>query len=93
MVLEDAIEEFLLELDIRGVSKETIRSYSDSLKFLLEYMLYNTNLGNIKYVHIKGFAKFNKDRGLKQKTQNSYISSIRALYEYLIEEEIVSKNL
>lgn len=93
MLLEDAIEEFLLELDIRGVSKETIRSYSNSLKFFKEYMSDNTNLDNIKAIHIKGFAKFNKDRGLKQKTQNSYISSIRALYEYLIEEDIVSKNL
>ncbi|SCI13162.1 Tyrosine recombinase XerD [uncultured Clostridium sp.] len=93
MLLGDAIEEFLLELDIRGVSKETIRSYSNALKFFKEYMSDNTNLDNIKAVHIKGFAKFNKDRGLKQKTQNSYISSIRALYEYLIEEDIVNKNL
>ena len=76
MLLEDAIEEFLLELDIRGVSKETIRSYSNSLKFFKEYMSDNTNLDNIKAIHIKGCAKFNKDRGLKQKTQNSYIKRI-----------------
>lgn len=93
MLLEDAIEEFLLELDIRGASKETIRSYTNSLKIFKEYMCDNTNLDDIKAVHIKEFAKFNKDRGLKHKTQNGYISSIRALYTYLVEEEIVSKNL
>lgn len=93
MLLEDAIEEFLLELDIKGASKETIRSYENSLKVFKEYMCDNTNLDNIKTTHIKGFAKFNKDRGLKQKTQNGYISSIRALYSYLVNEEIVSKNL
>ncbi len=93
MLLEDAIEEFLLELDIKGASKETIRSYSNSLKIFKEYMCDNTNLDNIKAVHIKGFAKFNKDRGLKQKTQNGYISSVRALYTYLVDEEVVPKNL
>lgn len=93
MLLEDAIEEFLLELDIRGASKETIRSYTNSLKIFKEYMCDNTNLDDIKAVHIKEFAKFNKDRGLKHKTQNGYISSIRALYTYLVEEGIVDKNL
>lgn len=93
MLLEDAIEEFLLELDIKGASKETIRSYTNALKVFKEYMCDNTNLDNIKPIHIKGFAKFNKERGLKQKTQNGYISAIRALYTYLVDEEIVSKNL
>lgn len=93
MLLEDAIEEFLLELDIRGASKETIRSYRNSLKTFSKYMCDSTKLDNIKAIHIKEFAKFNKDRGLKMKSQNGYISSIRALYTYLVEEEIVSKNL
>lgn len=93
MLLEDAIEEFLLELDIKGASKETIRSYANALKVFQEYMCDNRNLDNIKAIHIKGFAKFNKERGLKQKTQNGYISAIRALYTYLVEEDIVSKNL
>ncbi|WP_270505830.1 tyrosine-type recombinase/integrase [Paraclostridium sordellii] len=93
MQLKDAIEEFLLELDIRGASKETIRSYSNSLKIFSKYMCDSTKLDNIKAIHIKEFAKFNKDRGLKMKSQNGYISSIRALYTYLVEEEIVPKNL
>ena len=93
MLLEDAIEEFLLELDIKGASKETIRSYTNSLKVFKEYMCDNNNLDNIKAIHIKEFAKFNKDRGLKIKSQNGYISSIRALYTYLVDEDIVSKNL
>lgn len=93
MLLKDAIEEFLLELDIRGASKETIRGYSNCLKIFNKYIGDSTKLDNIKLINIKEFAKFNKYRGLKIKTQNTYISSIRALYTYLIEEEVVSKNL
>lgn len=54
MQLNEMIEEFLLELDIRGASKETIRSYNNSLKLFSNYM------GDIEVEDIKGFAKFNK---------------------------------
>lgn len=91
MQLKEIIEEFLLELDIKGASKETIRSYTNSLKIFADY-IGEIEVEKIKAVHIKGFAKFNKDRGLKQKTQNGYISAVRALYSYMI-EEIVTKNL
>lgn len=68
MLLDNAIEEFLLELDIKGASKETIRSYTNALKVFKEFMRDNNNLNNIKAIHIKEFAKFNKERGVKQKT-------------------------
>lgn len=92
MQLKDIIEEFLLELDRRGNSKETIRSYTNALKVFNDY-IGSIEVEDIKPIHIKGFAKFNKDRGLKQKTQNGYISSIRAMYSYLVDEDIVHKNL
>lgn len=68
MQLKDEIEEFLLELDIRSASKETIRSYTNCLKIFQEYIGDSTKLDNIKAISIKEFAKFNKDRGLKIKT-------------------------
>ncbi|MBN8047276.1 site-specific integrase [Paraclostridium bifermentans] len=76
MLLKDEIKEFLLELDIRGASKESIRGYSICLKIFNEYMCDSTKLDNIKAIQIKAFAKFNKDKRLKIKTQNIYISAI-----------------
>lgn len=64
LYLKDVIEEFLLELDIRGCSNETIRSYSNALKAFNEYMG-DIKIEDIKSIHIKGFSKFNKDRALK----------------------------
>lgn len=93
MQLKDAIEEFLLEYDIRGISKETIRCYSNALKIFAEFIGEDAKVQDIKVIHIKEFIKFNKDRGLKIKSQNTYITVIRSLYNYLIEEEIVSKNI
>lgn len=93
MLLEDAIKEFLLEYDIRGISKETIRCYSNALKIFAEFIGEDAKVQDIKVIHIKEFIKFNKDRGLKIKSQNTYITVIRSLYNYLIEEDIVSKNI
>ncbi|MFR3569018.1 hypothetical protein GKD14_16285 [Paeniclostridium sordellii] len=76
MQLKEIIEEFLLELDIRGASKKIIRSYTNSLKIFSDY-IGEIEAEKIKAVHIKGFVKFNKDIGLKRKTQNTkwiYIS-------------------
>lgn len=93
MQLKDDIEEWLDELDIEKASKETIRAYTNSLKVFSKYMCDSTKLDNIKAIHIKEFAKFNKERGLKIKTQNGHISIISVLYTYLVDEVIVSKNL
>ncbi|MGG2467227.1 site-specific integrase [Paraclostridium bifermentans] len=75
------IEEFLLELDIRDASKETVRSYTNSLKVFSDY-IGEIEVERIKAAHNKGFAKFNKDGGLKQKTQNVYISSVGVFIKY-----------
>ena len=63
-----------------------------TIKIFNEYMG-DIKVEDIKAIHIKGFAKFNKDRGLKQKIQNGYISSVRALFSYLLDKDIVNKNL
>lgn len=63
MQLKDEIEEFLLELEIRGTSKETIRSYNNSLKIFSEYIGDNIRIDNIKLIHIKGFSKSIKIEG------------------------------
>lgn len=44
-------------------------------------------------MYLKVFQKFNKERGLEQKSLNMYISVLRKFFDYLIEEEvIVGKN-
>jgi len=52
MLLQDTIEEFLLELDIRRASKEIIRSYKNALKVFKEFMGDNNNLLLERYIII-----------------------------------------
>ena len=96
MEIKDLLEEFKLDMEINNYSKESLRSYSNCIKLFSTYLtdvLSITQIEKVKAVHIKAFVKFNKDRGIKQKTQNSYVSCIRAFYSFLIREDIVEKNL
>lgn len=96
MKIGELLEEFKLDMEINNYSKETVYRYGNLLKIFNTYLtevLSVTDVEKIKAVHVKAFVKFNKDRGVKQKTQNSYISAIRLFYSFLIKENIVDKNL
>ena len=96
MKIEKLLEEFKLDMEINNYSKETVYRYGNLLKIFNTYLtevLSVTDVEIIKAVYVKVFVKFNKDRGWKQKTQNSYISTIRLFYLFLIKENIVDKNL
>lgn len=97
MYISDLIDEFKIDLEISNFSKETIRVYINSLKIFSKYMeevLSITEIEHIKPSHLKAFQRFNKERGLRQKSLNMYISSLRKFFNFLIEEEIIeTKNL
>lgn len=92
MQLIDAITEYIDELEITNTSKETIRSYKNSLNIFSKFIKKNTDVKKISISDIKSFHQFNKERGLKQKTLNAYISALRGMFNYLIEEQIIKKN-
>ena len=92
MYISDLIDEFKIDLEISNFSKETIRVYINSLKIFSKYMeevLSITEIEKLKPSHLKAFQKFNKERGLRQKSLNMYISSLRKFFNFLIEEEII----
>lgn len=92
MQLIDAITEYIDELEITNTSKETIRSYKNSLNIFSKFIKENTDVKKISIFDIKSFHQFNKERGLKQKTLNAYISALRGMFNYLIDEQIIKKN-
>lgn len=96
MEINELIKEFKLELEISNFSTQATRVYSNALNIFSNYMrdvLSITEIEDVKVVHVKAFQKFNKERGLKQKSLNMYVSALRKFFDYLIEEEvIVGKN-
>ena len=96
MEINDLIKEFKLDLEISNFSTQATRVYNNALNIFSNYMkdvLSITDIEDVKTVHVKAFQKFNKERGLKQKSLNMYVSALRKFFDYLIEEEvIVGKN-
>ncbi|MBC8630768.1 tyrosine-type recombinase/integrase [[Eubacterium] tenue] len=92
MQLIDAITEYIDELEITNTSKETIRSYKNSLNIFSKFIKENTDVKKISISDIKSFHQFSKEGGLKQKTLNAYISALRGMFNYLIDEQIIKKN-
>lgn len=78
-MLKYSVEEFLLEYDIRGTSKDTMKCYSNALKIFTKFIGEEKEVESINVVYIKEFVKFNKHRGLKIKSQNSHATVIRIL--------------
>ena len=79
-------------MEITNTSKETIRSYKNSLNIFSKFIKEHTDVKKISISDIKSFHQFNKERGLKQKTLNAYISALRGMFNYLIDEQIIKKN-
>lgn len=93
MEINELINEFKIDLEISNFSSQATRVYGNALNIFSNYMrdvLSVTEIEEVKVVHIKAFQKFNKDRGLKQKSLNMYVSALRKFFDYLIEEEIIT---
>ena len=60
--------------DIHIDNAKYIKEYNDVYN-TMEEVLSITEIEQIKPSHLKAFQKFNKERGVRQKTLNMYISS------------------
>lgn len=92
MILKDAIDEWIYDLELKSVSKETIRAYKNNLKLFNDFINDKKQVEYINVSDIKSYIKTNKDRGLKTKTINSHISSLRNFFNYCIEECMYNKS-
>lgn len=94
MFIEDAIEEFEIELQIRNYSFKTIKGYIFHSKQLSKYLKENLKIvtvEEIKTVHIKKFIQFIQIDHAETYI-NRLIKCIRAFFRYCMEEEIIKEN-
>lgn len=95
MQLNELLEEFVLELQVRNISKRTIQSYkNNSIKFFsfLENKYQIIKLEEVKPKHIKDYATFMLGKGNKPSYINNIFKCLRAFYKYCLEEEYIKNN-
>lgn len=84
---------FKTNLPNRGLRKRTIQSYESVLRFLYEYFPAHTPIKELSKIQVNAIFR---QAYLKKKwsnvTFNNYIMFTRAIWNYLIEEEVTDNN-
>lgn len=95
MLLEDALNEFLLDLELRQYSQRTIRHEKNSVQKMLYFIAEEygvTQLEKVKHLHLKGYVRYLTDLGRKETYVNGLIKSFRAFFRYCVNEEYIEEN-
>lgn len=95
MLLEDALNEFLLDLELKQYSQRTIRHERNSVQKMLYFIAEEykvTQLEKVKHLHLKGYVRCLTDLGRKETYVNGLIKSFRAFFRYCVNEEYIEEN-
>lgn len=96
MLLEDLLQEFLFDLQIKNYSKKTIDTYKYNVGMFVTYVAnqFQVNeLDDLVPMHIKKFIKYQQTKGWKASYINVIIKSLRAFFNYTKTEEYLEVDI
>lgn len=91
---KELIKEFINDCKIRGLTKETIRCYEGQIKIFYSFLKNNNrNLLDADKEDLKQFILYlREERKVSIKRIENYFSSLSTFYEFLIYQNIASRN-
>lgn len=97
MKLQESVEYFLTEQELRGNTQKTVRGYKLFLGIFVEY-LSTQGIDEVESVSLVSVNKFhmhlrNKERKLKPTTIHTYLRHVRAFLNFLYQEDIVKTDI
>lgn len=93
MFLQDAISEFIYEIQIRNYTSRTVKDYNNDLKRFSKFLKEKYDIDQLQDVstaHIKQYLGDRKEAGVKSITLNTYLKHIRVFFNYCHQEEYCS---
>lgn len=93
MTIQQAMDEFFIEQQIRGNTPKTIRYYSLSLGQYTAYANPDTLMSEIDLKSLKGFYIYLSGRNLASTSIQTYIRALRAFLRWCYAEEYIPVNL
>ncbi|MGM0139110.1 integrase/recombinase XerD [Enterococcus sp. DIV0755b] len=89
----EGIEEFCLDITIRGFSKITIKNYRSKLKNIADYFTEkHIQILELRTTDVKRLILHYQERDYQASTININISRLKKLFDYLVEENLVQEN-
>ena len=95
LLLKDALEEFVIELEIQNYSPRTIKSYRNNNLLLFTFIENEcgiTEVEKVKPLHIKQYIRFLQHNKRKTSYINGVIKTFRAYFKYAYKEEYIEIN-
>ncbi len=89
------IEDFKADCKIRGMTNETIRRYLSSIGIFTDFLKRKgVKFEDISKKDVIDFISYlREERSSKAKTLENYLSSINALYDFLLFDERITRNI
>ena len=85
------LQQFLLDMHLRGCTELSIRSYRYELRTFLDFV--NKNVKDIKYADIMAYLVHGRlNRKWRDGTYNGKLIQIRSFFSYLYAEDLLSDN-
>lgn len=95
MFIEDAVQEFIFECELKKLTWKTIRGYKNNLEYLTNYLQQEhciEMIEDIKTVHLKSFFMYQTKSGKKESYMNSSLKIFRVFFKYHHEEGNITSN-
>ncbi len=89
--MQKLIDSFIESLKADDKSKHTIYAYCLDLKEFAKFFN-GKEVSQIKYLDLKGWINYLKEKGLSASSRSRKISTIKAFFGYLEKAEIIDKN-
>lgn len=94
-MFKEALEEFLMELEIKNYSKKTIISYKFNNVQLMKWLDAELNIqevDKVKVIHLKKYIHYLQETKHKPSYVNRVIKCLRAFFRHVTNEEIIKEN-
>ncbi|MBM7869264.1 integrase/recombinase XerD [Clostridium pascui] len=95
MQINDILEEFIFDIEIKNFSKKSLKNYKNNNRLFFNYLLQEFKIADIEEVkpmHIKKYFKFLMKKSLTPSYANVILKNIRAFFKYCLEEEYIEEN-
>jgi integrase/recombinase XerD len=89
---EEAFEEYILSVKVKGRSEETISTYKHHSNYFIQFIGANTNCSDITLDTLESYILYLKGKDIKGTTINSYILNVSPIIKYCIKKGYIVRD-
>lgn len=96
LLLEDAVKEFMFELQVKNYSVRSMKGYRNNLNRFIEYCKQEfeiEELDEVSHMHIKKYFQYLLLKGRSPIYVNTILKNIRSFFKYCYKEEYINRNI